>query len=881
MQHIIFEENTTYKVALLIKQAAFDKTKLKEVYVDNTSVDSKDIIGFTLDYKDNGKAPVAFAREYATNLLKALRGLGTETLYVCDSNYFKVLTGAKKVESAYGYVKSCVIKGYEDINVILGTNYQALFYNPDLQDRLDLSLETLNSHVNGFHVDIGSNIIHSSKYPKSEIDIANCLDNLHSYPELTCDIEAFGLKHYETGIGTIGFAWDKHNGISFPVDYREFITGDQCTQEDDDGRIVRYHGSGKKYGEQIDNQPVKKLLKEFFDTYLGKITYHNANYDVKIMINDLYMKDLLDQKGMIEGINTLGRNIGDTKLISYLATNSCAGNKLSLKHQAHEFAGDYAEGDIEDITKIPMGKLLKYNLVDCLCTWYVHDKHYPTMIADAQGPIYSEIFLPSVRTILQMELTGVPLDMDQVLKSEMELLEIQAEALDLIIYSPHIALAEELLEERFLEKDFADRKKKAKNPDKIKPKDINDINIDFNVGSPKQLGVLLYDIIGLPIIDTTDTGQPATGAKTLDKLVNHTSDIQVIDLLTQIITYTKAAKITSTFIKAFKNNSVLKSDGLYYLHGGYNLGGTVSGRLSSSQPNLQNIPSGSTYAKLIKRCFIAPEGWLMAGADFDSLEDKISALTTKDSNKIKVYTDKYDGHCLRAYSYFGSQMPDIVNTVDSINSIAVKYPELRQDSKAPTFLLTYGGTYHGMMNNLGWSEKVSKDIETNYHTLYKDSDTWVQNKLIGASDVGYVTCAFGLRVRTPILKQTLLNKKSTPYEASAESRTAGNALGQSYGLLNNRAGIEFQERVFASEYWADIKPIMQIHDAMYFLVRNKLDIVKWFNDNLPDCMSWQKLPEIEHDQVKLSGAVDIFYPNWSVATGLPNNATKQEILDLC
>jgi DNA polymerase I-like protein with 3'-5' exonuclease and polymerase domains len=89
------------------------------------------------------------------------------------------------------------------------------------------------------------------------------------------------------------------------------------------------------------------------------------------------------------------------------------------------------------------------------------------------------------------------------------------------------------------------------------------------------------------------------------------------------------------------------------------LGGTLSGRLSSSNPNLQNLPANSKWAKLIKSCFQAPPGWLFCGLDFASLEDKISGLTTKDPNKLKVYTDGYDGHSLRAFAYFNDQMPDI------------------------------------------------------------------------------------------------------------------------------------------------------------------------------------------------------------------------------
>lgn len=79
---------------------------------------------------------------------------------------------------------------------------------------------------------------------------------------------------------------------------------------------------------------------------------------------------------------------------------------------------------------------------------------------------------------------------------------------------------------------------------------------------------------------------------------------------------------------------------------------------------MQNLPSGSTYGKAVKECFKPPAGWLFVGADFASLEDRINALLTKDSNKLKVYTDGYDGHSLRAYSYWGHLMPEIAQATD-------------------------------------------------------------------------------------------------------------------------------------------------------------------------------------------------------------------------
>ena len=359
-----------------------------------------------------------------------------------------------------------------------------------------------------------------------------------------------------------------------------------------------------------------------------------------------------------------------------------------------------------------------------------------------------------------------------------------------------------------------------------------------------------------------------------------TEGIQKAKILKALLELNKVSKILDSFLPVFLDKTIPKNDRVW-LHGAFNLGGTVSGRLSSNNPNMQNLPStGSIYAKPVKKCFSAPDGWLLIGADFASLEDRISALTTKDSNKLKVYIDGYDGHCLRGYYYFRDQMPDIDPTsVDSINSIATKYKKLRQESKAPTFALTYGGCYKTLMNNCGFDEETAKSIEANYHELYKESDDWVQSQLKQASKDGYVTCAFGLRVRTPILVQILYGKRM-PYEAAAEGRTAGNALGQSFGLLNNRAQNEFLARVAASEYRLDIHPIAAIHDATYWLVRRNPEVVKFVNDNLIECMEWNDDPAIYHPQVGLGGELEIFYPTWADPIGVKNKASLEDITEI-
>jgi len=186
-----------------------------------------------------------------------------------------------------------------------------------------------------------------------------------------------------------------------------------------------------------------------------------------------------------------------------------------------------------------------------------------------------------------------------------------------------------------------------------------------------------------------------------------------------------------------------------------------------------------------------------------------------------------------------------------------------------------------LVKNCGFSEAVAKSIEANYHKMYIVSDQWKAAKIAKASKDGYTTVAFGLRVRTPLLNQVILGNNKTPYEAEAEGRTVGNAFGQSYGLMNSRSGMAIMKEVRKSKYRLAIKPCAQIHDALYFRCPDDFECLKYLNDLVGKEMSWQELPEIAHDEVKLSGELDIFYPHWGAPTTLPNYISVNEIRDIC
>lgn len=655
MRHLYWEESEKYPVALLIKASGFNARELGNNYItplESKGVQPGEVIAFTLDYNSSGKAPAGHIKEYLQKLLPGLEELGVQYLYVADSNYFKVLTGKPKADPHFGYVLPCKIKGYEHMNVVLGLNHSALIYNPDLQAKLTLSLETLASAIQGTYQPLGQNIIHSVHYPEGPQAIQEALEALHQYPSLTCDIEAFSLRFNEAGIGTITFCWDKHNGMAFPVDYKAI----RCQQDIDDAP----EEAKSLCGYFKPDLAVRALIKDFLTRYRGKITFHHAPYDAKVLIYTLWMKDGLDTEGLLEGLDILTRDMDDTKIIAYLATNSTAGNVLGLKALAHEFAGNWAIEEIKDIRKVPLPELLQYNLVDGLSTHYVRDKYYPIMVEDQQEELYQGLFKKSLKLILQLELTGMPLNPEKVKEVKAKLEAIRDGHLDVIRNSTLIKTLNLLLQNEAMA--AANAKLKIKQHPLEKFADVS-----FNPNSGPQLQTLLYEQMGLPVIDYTDTKMPATGAETIEKLIKHTQVSEYKELLEALIGHGKASKILNTFIPAFEA-AIEKGDGIWWLHGSFNLGGTVSGRLSSSDPNLQNIPANSIYAKLIKECFSGPTGWLFGGADFNSLEDYVSALTTKDPNKLRVYT--------------GHEIFEI--TIDGISQIIRDDSIIRYDGKTFT-----------------------------------------------------------------------------------------------------------------------------------------------------------------------------------------------------
>ena len=772
---------------------------------------------------------------------KIYESLNPDNVYVVyDKDAWKELTH-HKVIYAEPIVNS---KG----TFLYGIKPMAEVYNPMFKEKRELTDNIVKQIIDGTYENQSNYSINKAKYPDDIRSIDLALQKLKSYSTLTCDIECNGLKFYNAGLISIAFAYSKHDGVAFRID---------------------------------NKKPIMALLKDFFDTYSGKLVFHNMAFDATNLIYNLYMNGLEDRKGQYEGLSNLFRTgcFDDTMLMAYLSTNSCAGNHLGLKELAMEYSGDYGIKVGDDTENIDDKVLLEYNLKDVLSTYYLYEKYSKKLLEENQVDTYKNIFLPSLKVITYTQLGGLFIDKPSLVKAKRELEDRIGQCIDDIHSDPRTKQVEDILSQNLADKWNNEGHKITKTKD--------DYKIVFNPGSSKHLTCLIYGVMKKPVTKLTKKKSPSTSSDVIEEMNIKNPD----KLLENIVNWSKAQKILTAFIPAFE--STPDSLGGKRLYGNFHLGGTVSGRLSSSDINLQQLPStGSPYAHLIKSIFRAPKGWVFMGCDYRSLEDRISAITTNDPNKVKVYTEGYDGHCLRSYHYFKDQMADITkelkehpeNEVKIINSIKKVHPDLRQNSKAATFALTYQGTYLTLMDHFGFSEEKAKQIEKAYHDLYKVSDDWVKSHLKDAEKNGYVICAFGLKVRTPLLNACVMRNKNTPKEASAEARTAGNALGQSFGLLNCRAVNATMDKVWNSKYRYDIIPVAQIHDASYYMVRDNYDCIAFLNQVLTTEMKWNDDPMIQNKDVELGGDMEIFYPTWADEHSITNDAdtgikVRQEVLN--
>jgi len=321
---------------------------------------------------------------------------------------------------------------------------------------------------------------------------------------------------------------------------------------------------------------------------------------------------------------------------------------------------------------------------------------------------------------------------------------------------------------------------------------------EFNVDSPKQLQALLFDELGLPIVVKTPTGQPSTNEEALEAIAGQH------ELPRMILDYRQFAKLRSTYSDKLPE---MVNPRTGRVHTSYHQAAVATGRLSSTDPNLQNIPVRTEEGRRIREAFIAPEGWRVLAADYSQIELRIMAHMSGDPGLTNAFRHDQDVHRATAAEVFGVA-PDTV-TADQ-----------RRVAKMINFGLMYGMSAHGLAQRLGIPRGEAAEYVQRYFERYPGVKAYMDLTRARAKSEGYVETLFGRR-----LYLDYIHSRNAAQRAGAE-RAAINAP------MQGTAADIIKRAMAAIDGWLlergdDAHMLMQVHDELVFEVReDALDAVR-------------------------------------------------------
>ncbi len=319
----------------------------------------------------------------------------------------------------------------------------------------------------------------------------------------------------------------------------------------------------------------------------------------------------------------------------------------------------------------------------------------------------------------------------------------------------------------------------------------------FNLSSPKQLQVILFEKQGLPVIKKTPKGQPSTAEPILQELA------QDHELPRLIMEHRTLSKLKSTYTD--KLPEMIQKTGR--IHTSYHQAITATGRLSSTDPNLQNIPIRSAEGRRIRQAFVAPTGYKLLAADYSQVELRIMAHLSQDKGLLDAFTRDADVHKATAAEVFEVSLDEVTT-------------EQRRRAKAINFGLIYGMSAFGLAKQLGISRPEAAKYIQRYFERYPGVQQYMENTREGAKEKGFVETIYGRRLYLPDIRA-----KNAMMRQAAE-RTAINAPMQgSAADIIKRAMIKMHDWLADTDL--DVKMILQVHDELIFEVAEKdLDAAK-------------------------------------------------------
>ena len=517
---------------------------------------------------------------------------------------------------------------------------------------------------------------------------------------------------------------------------------------------------------QLDYLDAPKTLEK--STALAAIKPILENPDIhKIGQNIKFDESIFARYGIeLQGVEF------DTMLLSYTLNSTGRHNmddlaKRYLGHETIEFESIAGKGKGQlTFNQIPLEQATEYAAEDADVTMKLQQalwlklQEEPTLVK-----LYKTMELPLLHVLSRMERTGVLIDSDA-----------------LFMQSNEIATRLTALEEQAYAL--------AGQP--------------FNLASTKQLQEILFDKLGLPVLQKTPKGAPSTNEEVLEELA-YSHKLPKI-----LVEHRGLSKLKSTYTDKLPQ---MVNSQTGRVHTSYHQAVTATGRLSSSDPNLQNIPIRNEEGRRIRQAFIAREGYSIVAADYSQIELRIMAHLSGDQGLINAFSQGKDIHRSTAAEIFGVSLDEVTS-------------EQRRNAKAINFGLIYGMSAFGLSRQLGISRPDAQKYMDLYFQRYPDVQQFMTDIREKAKAQGYVETLFGRRLYLPDINSTNAMRRKGAERVAINAPMQGTAAD-----IIKRAMIKLDEVI---RHDPDIEMIMQVHDELVFEVRSEK--VEFFREQIKQNM---------------------------------------------
>ena len=589
---------------------------------------------------------------------------------------------------------------------------------------------------------------------KTEIneEISSKFDlNKYQIIETKSELQEWQIK--AENIGYVSFDTETNSLDAMNADMIGFSL---CTSENDACYVPLLHtNEGER---QLKFDQAIEILRQILEDEGIKKILHNMKYDALV----------------IDKYNIKIKNFDDTMLMSYSLGSGGVRHKLDtlikyyFNHDAMSFKELIGSGkDKKTFEELSIEEAGKYAAEDADMTLRLWKKIKSSISKNKQVKIYEIIEKPLIKVLIQMEKNGISIDINRLSKLsktfESKLLELEKLCFNLI-------------------------------------------DEEVNLGSPKQVGEILFEKLNLPGGKRTSTGSWSTNASTLEDLANQGHEFPKL-----LLEWRALSKLKTTYtdtLPTYLNDSTKR------IHSSFAMATTSTGRLASSDPNLQNIPIRSEDGRMIRKAFIPNDGNVLISSDYSQIELRLIAHIANEENLIKAFHEKIDIHAATASEVFNVNINEMT-------------PEIRRNAKAINFGIIYGISAFGLAKQLNISRTEASEFIKAYFNKYPSIKDYMDETKKFASENGFVKTLMG---RKCLVED--INSKNAATRSFMERAAINAPIQGSAADIIKRAMIVLSKNNKLIEL--ETKMLLQVHDELIFETKkeNSLKAMKIIKEEM-------------------------------------------------